>query len=85
MDWEHKHPKGGVLHAASFDDAGNIHVADVWDSAEDFLASLESPDGKAAWAEIAADEPNFVNYKTTYNFIGEEALISQTPDWRGPS
>ena len=34
VDWEHKQPAGGVFHAASFDEAGNVHVADVWESAE---------------------------------------------------
>ncbi len=34
VDWENKQPLGGVFHAASFDDAGNVHVADVWESAE---------------------------------------------------
>jgi hypothetical protein len=30
VDWEHKHPTGGIFHAAAFDDSGNnIHVADV--------------------------------------------------------
>ena len=34
VDWEHNNPPGGVSHAASFDDKGNIHVADVWESPE---------------------------------------------------
>lgn len=34
VNWEKQQPKGGVFHAASFDDAGHIHVADVWESAE---------------------------------------------------
>ena len=32
--WEHKHPTGGIFHAAGFDKSGNIHVADVWESVE---------------------------------------------------
>jgi hypothetical protein len=23
VDWEHKHPPGGIFHAAAFDDSGN--------------------------------------------------------------
>lgn len=34
VDWENTHPAGAIFHAASFDDAGNVHVADVWESAE---------------------------------------------------
>lgn len=32
VDWEHKQPDGMIFHAASFDGAGGIHVADVWES-----------------------------------------------------
>ena len=42
VDWEHKQPVGGVFHAASFDDAGNVHVADVWESAEALNAFAQS-------------------------------------------
>ena len=38
LDWEHNHPAGGVFHAASFDDDGTAHVADVWESAEELNA-----------------------------------------------
>ncbi len=38
VDWENKHPAGGIFHAASFDDDGHVHVADVWASAEDLNA-----------------------------------------------
>ena len=34
VNWEKQQPEGGVFHAASFDDSGNIHVADIWESAE---------------------------------------------------
>src|SRR6185295_7934192 len=34
VDWEHQHPAGGILHAASFDDSGDAHVADLWASPE---------------------------------------------------
>jgi hypothetical protein len=32
--WETNQPPGAVFHAASFDEAGHIHVADVWESPE---------------------------------------------------
>ena len=32
--FENKHPAGGVFHAPSFDDAGNVYVADVWESVD---------------------------------------------------
>ena len=34
VDWRSDQPSGGILHAAAFDDAGRLHVADVWESAE---------------------------------------------------
>ena len=37
VQWETKHPAGGRLHIASFDDTG-LHVTDVWDTADDFNA-----------------------------------------------
>jgi hypothetical protein len=32
VNWEGNPPPGMVLHAASFDNSGNIRVADVWES-----------------------------------------------------
>lgn len=42
VDWEARQPAGGVFHAASFDDEGNVHVADVWESAEALDAFAQS-------------------------------------------
>ena len=42
VDWENKHPAGAVFHAASFDEAGNVHVADVWESAEELNAFAQT-------------------------------------------
>jgi hypothetical protein len=42
VDWENKHPAGGIFHAASFDDQGNVHVADVWASADDMNAFAQN-------------------------------------------
>jgi uncharacterized protein (TIGR02118 family) len=60
-------------------------VAEVWfESQEAFMKAMASDAGKAAMAEIAADEPNFVDYKSTYNFFGDEVLMSSSPDWDSP-
>jgi hypothetical protein len=42
VDREQKYPAGNVFHAASFDDAGNVHVADVWESAEELNAFAQT-------------------------------------------
>jgi hypothetical protein len=34
VKWETELAPGGLLHACAFDDAGDLHVADVWESAE---------------------------------------------------
>jgi hypothetical protein len=40
--FENKHPAGGVFHAASFDDAGDVHVADVWESVDALSAFAQT-------------------------------------------
>jgi predicted phosphoadenosine phosphosulfate sulfurtransferase len=32
VNWECNPPPGVIFHAASFDDSGNIRVADIWES-----------------------------------------------------
>ena len=32
--WESSNPPGAIFHAAAFDDRGDLHAADVWESAE---------------------------------------------------
>ena len=32
VKWETQLAPGGLIHASGFDDAGNLHVADVWNS-----------------------------------------------------
>ncbi len=34
VNWEGDNPKGGVFHAAGFNENGDIRVADVWESQE---------------------------------------------------
>lgn len=46
-NWENDQPQGGIFHAASFDEEGLIHVADVWESAEEMGAFVEQRLGPA--------------------------------------
>jgi hypothetical protein len=41
VDWQRNWAPGAMIHVASFDDAGRIHVADVWESAEKLNAFVE--------------------------------------------
>jgi hypothetical protein len=41
-NWEKNHPPGGLFHAAGFDDKGDLHVADVWESTEAMDKSISS-------------------------------------------
>ena len=42
VDWEHKHPKGAMFHAAGLDGSGNIRIADVWESEQDLNNFINS-------------------------------------------
>jgi hypothetical protein len=42
VDWEHKHPKGVIFHAAGLDDSGNFRIADVWESEQDLNNLINS-------------------------------------------
>jgi hypothetical protein len=41
VGWEVDHPQGGRYHVAWFDDEG-LRVTDIWDSAEEFEAFVQS-------------------------------------------
>src|SRR6266487_3833229 len=41
VEWESNLAPGGIIHIASFDDSGHIHVADAWDSEEHLNAFVE--------------------------------------------
>jgi hypothetical protein len=46
VKWESRLAPGGLIHACGFDDKGDLHVADVWDSPEamnDFVNSRLMP------------------------------------------
>jgi hypothetical protein len=36
VDWEHNQPKGEIFQAIGFDNSGNYHVVDIWESEQDF-------------------------------------------------
>ena len=42
IKWEQNHPIGAIFHAASFDDKGDAHVADVWASPEEMNQFVNS-------------------------------------------
>lgn len=55
VGWKASHPIGGIVHIASFDEKGNAHVADVWESQEaldNFASSLLMPAMKKAKVPI---------------------------------
>src|SRR5258705_4673710 len=41
VSWEGKHRAGALVHACGFDEAGDLHVADVWDSAESMTSFVD--------------------------------------------
>ena len=45
--WEQDPPSGLVIHAASFDAADRIHVADVWETKEEMAGFFEERLGPA--------------------------------------
>ena len=51
-----------------------------WDSLEDFQAAYATPQGKAAGAELAADEDKFINIKGSHVFLTEEHPIFDYTD-----
>lgn len=61
VDWKGNQPGGAVFHAASFDDAGRIHVADIWESPESldrFVAQRLAP----AMQELQIEPPEVAVY-----------------------
>ncbi|MEU1548303.1 EthD domain-containing protein [Nocardia sp. NPDC005745] len=66
-------PRGGVGNELPVDYDGVVEL--WWDSAESFLESWQTEEGKAAWAAIAADEPNLTNRDRCYTYVGEEILL----------
>ncbi|MBD0333892.1 MAG: EthD domain-containing protein [Cyanobacteria bacterium Co-bin13] len=46
-----------------------------WDSMEEFLAGVNSPEGAAAAQQYVADEANFVDFSKSRAFLTEEHTI----------
>ena len=42
ISWETQQPPGIIFHAAGVDEAGHLHVADVWESAEMLQTFVDS-------------------------------------------
>ena len=42
IDWETRQSPGTIFHAAGVDEAGHLHVADVWESAETLQAFVDT-------------------------------------------
>jgi hypothetical protein len=42
VGWEQNRPAGVIFHAAGLDSSGIIHVADIWESEQDFNNFLNS-------------------------------------------
>ncbi|MGB9080441.1 MAG: hypothetical protein WCD00_04020 [Desulfuromonadaceae bacterium] len=42
IGWEAHPPPGAIFHAAGVDEAGHMHVADVWESAEALKSFVDS-------------------------------------------
>jgi hypothetical protein len=56
VDWENNPPPGVILHAAGLDNSGNIQVADLWESEQDFN-NFASTRLKAGFEKINAPMP----------------------------
>ena len=72
VDWENKHPAGGIFHAASFDDQGQVHVADVWASADDLNAFAQNH-LMPAFAKHQIPPPSVAVYPT-HKVLAYEAI-----------
>ena len=42
VNWEKNHPQGGLSHACSFDEKGDLRVVDVWESPEAMKQFVDS-------------------------------------------
>jgi uncharacterized protein (TIGR02118 family) len=51
-----------------------------WDSLEDFQAANATPEGRAAGAELSADEDKFINVKGSQVFLTQEHVIFDYTD-----
>lgn len=42
VQWEQNYPEGLLFHACAFDEQGGLHVADIWESAQQMEAFFHS-------------------------------------------
>lgn len=57
VGWEQNPPAGIILHSAGLDKSGNIQVADIWESEQDFNNFINSR-LKVGFEKIKAPMPN---------------------------
>ncbi|MDB5460051.1 MAG: hypothetical protein JWO72_1792 [Caulobacteraceae bacterium] len=72
IDWEHRKPPGAVFHATGVDAAGELHVADVWESKEAldaFIAARLTP----AFRKLHIPPPD-VEFFDIYNATAFDAV-----------
>jgi len=46
-----------------------------WDSLEDLLAAMDSPEGQAAYLRLLEDEREFIDFENSTTFLTEEHTI----------
>jgi len=63
VDWKRNWAPGAMMHVASFDDAGGLHVADVWESPEKMNAFVEQR-LMPAFQKLGLNPPNVEVYPT---------------------
>jgi hypothetical protein len=73
VHWEDKLPPGAMLHVAAFDETGNLHVADVWESV-DALNAFVGERLMPAFQKLKLNPPN-VNVSPTHNINAYSAIM----------
>jgi hypothetical protein len=74
VDWENNPPAGIILHAAALDKSGNIQVADLWESEQDFTNYFNSK-LKAGFDKINAPMPKGEFYQV-HNINANQSIES---------
>jgi hypothetical protein len=74
VDWENNPPAGIILHAAALDKSGNVQVADIWESEQDFTNFINSR-LKAGFDKIHAPMPKGELYQV-HNINAHQAIDS---------
>jgi hypothetical protein len=74
VNWESNPPKGIILHAAAVDESGNIQVADIWESEQDFTNYFNGT-LKAGFEKINAPMPKGSFYEV-HNLNAHQGIDS---------